>query len=500
MVAHPLLLQSLGGFSRRPLLVERHEEDFATALLGELARDDGISQVRNRAPSRRDQAARAVLLQPLHRAFNVVVLEVACDVIGTPRVDPQAIVEAGLVVRRCGQGPGGAPRLDRLEAWRKSGDRVVGWMPMADTSTEDDDPNPLRRRRRVQSGQPIIERLLLRRFGEPLSEPSAPLFVAPPDVCTRLRRTVLWGVLSVTPGEAAEPTAEAPFDDAFLRDHLSPYLLRSGVTLSVPRAGNTVVAANADDSGMEPFVNMLRQLTFEFDAFGDSAEAIELRTALNTVSLPLDGNRSSPAGSLLGNLANVLARETAGTSAEMPERWPTLTSAQEAAILAAIRRSLLARLGRVRPETRRYEEANRYYVARAFARVQHEASCPPAIVWSDYSEPFSIAPWYEAGLGAPARIPLPNVNDAFLRRLKPNVAFGVPRDTFNLLSASPLKGLLDGKKGSGGFDVDWICSFSLPIITLCAFIVLNLFLGLLDLVFRWLLFIKICIPIPRRTP
>ena len=68
----------------------------------------------------------------------------------------------------------------------------------------------------------------------------------------------------------------------------------------------------------------------------------------------------------------------------------------------------------------------------------------------------------------------------------------------NLLSGNP-KDMLDGKQSpSPGFTVGWICSFSLPIITLCAFIVLNIFLQLFDLIFRWLLFIKICIPIPRR--
>ena len=37
---------------------------------------------------------------------------------------------------------------------------------------------------------------------------------------------------------------------------------------------------------------------------------------------------------------------------------------------------------------------------------------------------------------------------------------------------------------------------SIPIITICAFIVLNIFLSLFDLFFSWMLFIKICLPIP----
>jgi hypothetical protein len=33
---------------------------------------------------------------------------------------------------------------------------------------------------------------------------------------------------------------------------------------------------------------------------------------------------------------------------------------------------------------------------------------------------------------------------------------------------------------------------------LCAFISLNIFLQLFDLIFRWMAYLKICIPIPKR--
>jgi hypothetical protein len=44
-----------------------------------------------------------------------------------------------------------------------------------------------------------------------------------------------------------------------------------------------------------------------------------------------------------------------------------------------------------------------------------------------------------------------------------------------------------------------ICSLSIPIITLCAFIVLMIFLSLLNIVFWWMAFFKICLPIPVRN-
>jgi hypothetical protein len=120
-------------------------------------------------------------------------------------------------------------------------------------------------------------------------------------------------------------------------------------------------------------------------------------------------------------------------------------------------------------------------------------------VWSGYSNPFTIAPWYQASDGPPLRIELPDVLDPqTLRSLKPNVAFRVPSRLFKLLGNSP-EDLLKGTdtQGSGGPDLQWLCGFNIPIITICAFIVLNLFLVLFNLIFWWIFIIKICIPLPR---
>ena len=139
-------------------------------------------------------------------------------------------------------------------------------------------------------------------------------------------------------------------------------------------------------------------------------------------------------------------------------------------------------------------------MVRAFVRLKPEGTCPAHTEWSAYSEPFVIAPWYEGSGAPPVQIPLPDVTDRdLLRSLKPNVAFELPPALQNLLVGNP-KDLLEGKpSGGGGFTIGWICSFSLPIITICAFICLNIFLSLFDLIFRWMFFIKICIPFPKRS-
>ncbi len=130
---------------------------------------------------------------------------------------------------------------------------------------------------------------------------------------------------------------------------------------------------------------------------------------------------------------------------------------------------------------------------RAFIRVRGDPDCPPRLVWSDYSERFRILPWWE-GDGPVTKVVLPDIGD--LKKIKPNVAFQLPPSIANLLRGDMSK-LKDGEGSTGGLDIAWICSFSIPAITICAFIVLSIFLSLFNLIFSWLAWIKICIPIPK---
>ena len=124
--------------------------------------------------------------------------------------------------------------------------------------------------------------------------------------------------------------------------------------------------------------------------------------------------------------------------------------------------------------------------------------------------PLYIRPmfWAESGLVAIdpdstqfalviTRMPLPDPTREFLKSLKPNVSFVVPASLHKLLSGNP-KDLADGKGSTGNLTLGWICSFNLPVITLCAFIVLNIFLSLFDLIFGWMFSVKICIPFPKQ--
>ena len=57
---------------------------------------------------------------------------------------------------------------------------------------------------------------------------------------------------------------------------------------------------------------------------------------------------------------------------------------------------------------------------------------------------------------------------------------------------SDLPGGSDGPCAGGGL----VCSFSIPIITIVALILLIIFVKLLDIIFFWMPFFQICLPLP----
>jgi hypothetical protein len=177
----------------------------------------------------------------------------------------------------------------------------------------------------------------------------------------------------------------------------------------------------------------------------------------------------------------------------MPERWPAVTDALGARLVDAALGCLTAQYkARVGP-LGKFSDDNARYVVRGFIRVSGHEDCPDKLIWSMESEPFRILPWWD-GEGPATTISLPDLRN--LKKVKPSVAFAMPPALGNLLKNDPKK-LKDADVSTpDDAGIAWLCSFSIPYITICAFIVLNIFLGLFDLIFQWMMFIKICIPIP----
>jgi len=57
------------------------------------------------------------------------------------------------------------------------------------------------------------------------------------------------------------------------------------------------------------------------------------------------------------------------------------------------------------------------------------------------------------------------------------------------------------KANGDSLQLGMICSLSIPIITLCALILLLIMVSLLDIIFRWMPWFAVCFPIlKRKTP
>jgi hypothetical protein len=152
--------------------------------------------------------------------------------------------------------------------------------------------------------------------------------------------------------------------------------------------------------------------------------------------------------------------------------------------------------------------------------VHQRCDCGPLhpAVMSDPSEAFELAGFFDVDAPLrPLRIALPfDTSPGGLRKYGKNSAFimsdllcgqmkRVRRLGFGDLVLSVLPwpfhkdlSVPDGGPcgGSGASSFGTICSLSIPIITIVAFVLLIVIATLLDLIFRWLPFLMVCFPIP----
>jgi hypothetical protein len=137
--------------------------------------------------------------------------------------------------------------------------------------------------------------------------------------------------------------------------------------------------------------------------------------------------------------------------------------------------------------------------------VYERPQCDPVVrVVSQASVPFTLAPFFDPD--APARtvrIPLPtDVSLAGMRKFKKNVSFllsDAMRKKMESIVGSEKKLITNGASlNPETGDFAFICSFSIQIIFTIAFFLLLMFVVILNIVFSWLIFFKICLPIPKK--
>jgi hypothetical protein len=207
---------------------------------------------------------------------------------------------------------------------------------------------------------------------------------------------------------------------------------------------------------------------------GDQAGTLSLGLSLHTPGLDAD------------TLDAVVAAAWAGTSPPQPDEDRPAMSIQGDRVAPPPVPKLQAGGG------------TQYALRCVYRRPQCKPPHPDVV--SERSEPFEIAGFFD--LDAPSRsitIAMPIGTDIRdLRKVRKSVSLLLSKQLRQQMNqVTSLKDALDGKFASGeSVDLGLICSFSIPIITICALLVLMIFISLLNIVFWWMPFLRICFPIP----
>jgi hypothetical protein len=516
MVDHEIRVQGMalnGVAQARPALLQMNAEDFPARFLtdlGALAITPG-SSVATLATS---PTSPVTLYQPVQRIVHVALLDLTCESIGFPRVDPTHVESAGVVIRRVLRNQGADDYSSPPSAWMKSPDGQFQWSPMTRLQ-ERQDPDPIKRPV-LHTGQAVLDSMLAQQtLATAQSEVFTPAYVAPPKVGDAAGHTFVYAVIPTASSDLTTNPPSAPQYDAGTLSKGLPNLLTSKGQNAPFRNGVVNYRYMSDEyaksQGASSFQSFSAALTFLYSvagAFQNSPQAQALIAGLNKFNVYDKFGAATSMGTFYQQAAaDQLDYDPAGghpmPSLTMPDSWDMFSDTDAATILNLITPCLQSRSLLVAAPLGRFQDSTRFYRLRIFLRMKGKTpQCPTDLVWSKFSDPFRIAAWYESAGRSLAPVPLPDPTDRnFLKNAKPNCAFAVPASLMNAMSGSTLSGLSSGSAPAGpGISLNWICGFSIPIITICAFFVLNIFLVLLNLVFFWLPFIKICIPFPLPTP
>jgi hypothetical protein len=479
------------------------------ALFADLAAPDWEARLGSLRTERRSNGATGLLELhlPIHRRHQIILFEAVCRAPGAPRLDPKSITGAGMLLRR---NAANASQHPSYEAWIKSQGTVLGWQS-ADESAQYD-PDPKQRRNRHKANAAIRAHLAQRQSTpQQKSEEIISLHVVPEHICAARGKTLLYGLIPVSSIDAADEAPPAlnyaqlpPNERAEMIGHLSIFL-KERPARALPRAGQAldpkwnILAPETANEDLRSFGLFVHQISSELNLFSGKTAVQPLAQALRAMQLPqfthpISGAaRSIDAYSFLQKACDILLLNDTTQSAEMPIEWPQISAAQADILCSAALDCLTDSYATAVRAPPKFSRKQAQYAVKPFIRTSGHGDCPDGLQWGGYSEPFRILEHWE-GDGPGIRISLPDMDQ--LRKLKPNVSFDVPPFIAAVLGGD-MKKLAKGEPGGTGAEIAWLCSFSIPIITLCAFIVLHIFLSLLDIIFRWMLWIKICVPIPK---
>lgn len=470
---------------------------------------------------------------PMHQTFYIACCEVSCDNPGQPAYDPKRIRSAGFVIRRRAEAG--------VQRWMIHEGQALGWQSGPIPDHEPDDY-----RRFVNS------KLISPRYPEPSysgeeSYPLHPLLIR--DKKTKRSHTLLWGYLPLggsyrltnnateAPHEASAALSKElswPFGQNFGKDefgHDKPsrpwatgdnrpvfhgYVTKAFYELLELLVIRYRVFDEEDDDNSE-LRNQLKAIHFypplvpyplkPFDPYAvppaakgdnllewieDSRDSIlewlsKIATGKETMANALPQNP-------LPHRANVDADGNLITTLRNDDLYIT---EQQAAVL---RDALLLRGGRAMVAVEdglampRFGQGDddQFFIL-SFVRWQDECGCEKIHWGQQRSIDFRVVSPFDPEAQRPRAVILPGLDD-----LKRGTARGVsllaPKSLADALRS--IKPTMDMGKGGPGNPAGlcWSFSLSIPVVTICAMILLMILISLLDIIFRWLPWAILALP------
>lgn len=453
------------------------------------------------------------LRRPLHRTFHVVASEISCLVPGHPAVAPEKVASAGIVLRyRDASGAEYGFQLVR--------GRPAGWQ-------------------RVEPGRDPDTARAVRPYGAapgPVASSSYtgeevhPLHATCVKPGTGRSHTILFGYLPIggaeyTPGQAPAPAAfdlpeELPWPFGLLNHSGGPppwtidaeWQIENGemqpaiaalfrLLLMRYRLADPAARASAENAAL---MSLLRSLWLFYGTPTGNAARIRTHAATHrtmTVADYLDFPGVTDA--LLASLAPAGptdsvtpggAASLSGAGLLVPEQTASALRAALHLRLAAVWQQSAAQW----PVQKHQAAKQRYYVV-PFARTIRPDGCE-RIYWGTPSREFLLAATFDPDATRPVLIQMPDLADA-KRGIARGASFAMPASLANFMNGltgkDSAQDVADGKDVGTKLGLDFICSFSIPAITICAMFILTIIISLLNIVFFWMPFVKICLPVPK---
>lgn len=445
------------------------------------------------------------LFQPAHQRFYLVCASLVCERLGLPdrRIDAAADESAFFVLRRLAPADAGTPvdpkdpATYREQGWL-SRNGSAGWSNLSQAAnwTDAEERLPLFPTRFRMDGHP---RTVLAGLVPVSSRESWKTESAPPrpdasegendprhDALDRLRRQVLEPPPPSPPAKQA--VIESGTDDAVrneatlvflldLQDFLASYL--EDVWTAVSGSGSPALPYS-----QQQLLNELDRV--DTDLFGGDAswteainDAYAARDAVYGVAP--DAAQQPPDYDLIDSTA---------------ERIQALFDRLRAAVDALIEAGTDAPVSAQNPQPK-IDPGDYFLIRCVFDRPKCRGLEDPVV--SAPGPVFEMAGFFDTD--APARainIRMPDISLASLSRYRKGVTM-----TLNRRLREQMKRFEDfdfsnpGGGSKGSFGLGMICSFSIPIITIVALILLIAMVFALNIIFWWVPFFRICFPIPK---